>query len=140
MQLAIDDVGLPRIMAASAVSAVGKALGKRGWFYKVAGPSVRAIDGPTQYSAFPANVSAKLAPADPAGQARRISAAVRAALPAEVVARFGGTVVIDANDIGRNVLGQDSDLTDDDACEAFRDNPLGQGRQQTPLAVVVARP
>ena len=74
----------------SAAGAVGKAIGRRGWFYRVAGPAARAIDGPTEYSAYPANVSAKLAPADPAGMAARISAAVRAALaPHGVLAAQG---------------------------------------------------
>jgi asparagine synthase (glutamine-hydrolysing) len=139
MHLAIQEVGLPRILLASAASAAGKAVGRRGLFYRIAGPQVRAIDGPTEYSAYPANVSAKLAPADPCGVARQVSAAVRAALPAELVERFGGTVVIDANDIGRNVLGHDTALTEEQMVAAFADNPLGQGREQTPLAVVVVQ-
>lgn len=140
MQLAIQEVGLPRILVASAVSAAGKAVGKRGLFYRVTGPQVAAIDGPTQYSAYPANVSAKLAPADPSGVAAQISAAVRAAVPAEAAERFGGTVVIDANDLGRTVLGQDTDRPDSPLAAAFADNPLGQGREQTPFAVVFAVP
>lgn len=140
MQLAIQEVGLPRILVASAVSAAGKAVGKRGLFYRITGPQVAAIDGPTQYSAYPANVSAKLAPADPAGAARQISAAVRAAVPDEVAARFGGTVVIDANDLGRTVLGHDTDRAEDELTGAFADNPLGQGREQTPFAVVAPLP
>ncbi len=139
MQLAIDEVGLPRILLASAAGVAGKALGQRGLFYRVAGSAVRAIDGPTEYSAYPANVSAKLAPADPYGVSRRISAAIREALPEPVVARFGGTVVIDANDLGRNILGHDTDLTEPVLEDAFADNPLGQAREQTPFAVVAAQ-
>ena len=138
MHLAIQEVGLPRILAASAVGAAGKVLGRRGLFYRVAGPSVRAIDGPTEYSAYPANVSAKLAPDNPAGVARQVSAAVRAALPAPIADLFAGTVVIDANDIGQNVLGHDTALTGAALAAAFVDNPLGQGREQTPMAVVFA--
>ena len=41
--------------------------------------NVRAIDGPTVYSAFPSNVSAKLPPKDPDGVSARLSAAIRAA-------------------------------------------------------------
>jgi asparagine synthase (glutamine-hydrolysing) len=139
MQLAIDEVGLPRILLASAASAVAKTAGHRGTFYRVAGPAVRAIDGPTRYSAYPANVSAKLAPADPAGEARRISTAVRAALAPDERRRFGGTVIIDANDLGRNVLGHDTGLGTTVLEAAFADNPLGQERQQTPFAIVFAR-
>jgi asparagine synthase (glutamine-hydrolysing) len=136
MQLAITEVGLPKVLAAATAGAAGKAVGKQGWFYQVAGPSVRAIDGPTEYSAFPANVSAKLAPKDPCGVAREISAALREALDPSVSQRFAGTVIIDANDIGRNILGHDTSATEAELVAAFADNPLGQGRQQTPLAVV----
>ncbi len=140
MQLAVDEVGLPRILLAAAVSVAGKAVGRRGLFYRIAGPSARAIDGPTEYSTYPANVSAKLAPADPAGVARRITAAVRTGLPTELATRFGGTVVIDANDLGRNVLGHDTGVAESVLEAAFADNPLGQAREQTPFAVVVAVP
>ena len=140
MQLAIGEAGLPRILTAAAVSVVGKLLGRRGDFYRVAGARVRAIDGPTEYSAYPANVSAKLAPTDPAGVARRISAVLRAGLPADAVDGFGGTVIIDANDIGCDVLGHDTGRNEADLVAAVADNPLGQGREQTPLAVVVAEP
>lgn len=139
MQLAIEEAGLPRILAAAAVGAAGKVVRRRGLFYRVAGPAVRAIDGPTEYSAYPANISAKLAPRDPDRVARDISSAIRAALPAEFAERFGGTVIIDANDLGQDILGQDADLPDAVLVEAFVDNPLGQAREQTPFAVVVAQ-
>ncbi len=138
MTLAIHEAGLPRILLAAVAGAAGKVVGRRGWFYRVAGRRVAAIDGPTQYSAYPANVSAKLAPADPDGVARQVSAAVRAAVPADLAARFGGTVVIDANDLGCAVLGHDTGLPESDLVAAFADNPIGQGREQTPLAVVCA--
>lgn len=139
MQLAVQEVGLPRVLAAAAAGAVGKAVGRRGLFYRVAGSAVRAIDGPTEYSAYPANVSAKLAPRDPDRVAQEISSAIRAALPAEFAERFAGTVIIDANDFGQDILGQDADLPDAVLVEAFADNPLGQAREQTPFAVVVAQ-
>ncbi|MGH3716756.1 MAG: hypothetical protein ACRDT4_25350 [Micromonosporaceae bacterium] len=137
MQLALQEVGLPRILFASAVSLVGKAIGRRGWFYRVAGPAVRAIDGPTEYSAYPANVSAKLAPAKPAQVSRELAEALRAGLPAPAKETLHGVVVIDANDIGRNVMGQASDRPDRFFEEVFADNPLGQGNERTPLCVVV---
>lgn len=137
MQLAIEEAGLPRILAASAVGAVGKVLGKKGWFYRVAGPAVRAIDGPTQYSLFPSNVSAKRAPKDPDKVSAAIAARLRQTLPEPARAAFQGVAVIDANDLGCNVLGQATSLLDEQIATAFKDNPLGQGSQQTPLAVVV---
>ncbi len=144
MELAIKEAGLSRILFASGVSAAGKAVGKRGLFYQVAGHSVRAIDGPTEYSVFPANVSAKLAPAEPDKVAAELTTAVRAMLTAEglsdVASSLAGVVVIDANDIGRNVLGRNADRPEVFFEELFRDNPLGQGSEQTPLAVAVQAP
>ncbi|HEV2088205.1 MAG TPA: hypothetical protein VGR21_07820, partial [Cryptosporangiaceae bacterium] len=142
MELAIKEAGLPRILFAAGVSAAGKALGRRGLFYQVAGHSVRAIDGPTEYSVYPANVSAKLAPARPDEVASELRRAVVLVLKAEglveVADALAGVVVIDANDIGRNVLGADADRPAQFFEELFADNPLGQGSEQTPLAVAVA--
>ena len=64
---------------AAAAGAAGKVAGKRGVFYNVVGGNVRAIDGPTTYSTFPANVSAKLPPAEPDRVAAEVSAMIRAA-------------------------------------------------------------
>jgi asparagine synthase (glutamine-hydrolysing) len=136
MQLAIDEAGLPRILFASAAAAAGKLVGRRGLFYDLVGSDVRAIDGPTEYSVPPANMSAKLAPADPVAAAAALSAAVRQNLPEPFRASFRGTVVIDANDLGCNVLGTDAPGPWARFEQMFADNPLGQGTEQTPLAVV----
>ena len=137
MELAIREAGLPRVAGAAVVGAAGKVMGKRGLFYRLVGSNIGAIDGPTTYSAFPSNVSAKLPPKDPAKVAAQISAMVRGAkIPAEYVATFQGTVIMDANDIGRNVLGSDVPALDRAMEAAFADNPLGQGRQRTPLAII----
>lgn len=140
MELAIKEAGLPRILFAAGASIVGKAIGRRGWFYTVAGHRVNAIDGPTPYSAYPSNVSAKLPPKDPNGVAAEITAAVRAQLPDSPARTLAGAVVMDSNDLGRDVLGHDTDRAPLFFCELFRDNPFGQGRQQTPIAVCVRLP
>jgi hypothetical protein len=140
MQLAINEAGLPRILASAAASVVGTAVGQRGWFYVVAGHRVNAIDGPTSYSAFPSNVSAKLPPKDPGKVATAITKALSAQLPEDIAGTLAGTVVIDSNDLGRDVLGHDTDRRPGFFCELFRDNPFGQGRQQTPIAICVRMP
>jgi asparagine synthase (glutamine-hydrolysing) len=140
MQLAIGEAGLPRILFASAGSVVGKVMGKRGVFYDLVGNNVRAIDGPTEYSAYPSNVSAKLPPKDPDKVAAELTAAIRPILPERYASTFAGTVVMDANDLGRNALGQDVPGEPRRYEEMFADNPLGQGSQQTPLAIVFERP
>ena len=126
MQLAIDDIGKPKILFAAFCSAVTKPFGKRGVFYNIVGPKGRAIDGPCDYTLPPYNNYAKLAPKDPDRVAR------------ELKEYLGHTVIIiDANDIGCNVLGFSDDSLNQDQCAAiFKDNPLGQGSQQTPIALV----
>ena len=133
MHMAIQEVGLPRILLAAALSAVGKAIGKRGWFYRVAGHNVNAIDGPGGDVVYPGNVSVKLPPKDPDKAAGDIRRALVAVVPGEVGDRLGGVTIIDANDLGRNVLGQDSDRQDDFFAQLFADNPAGQDRQHTPI-------
>jgi len=136
MQLAIREAGLPRILFAALGGIVGKMLGHKGWFYILAGSDVRAIDGPTEYSVYPSNVSAKLPPKDPAVVAEQLTNAIKKALPAELTANFRGVVVIDANDLGRNILGHNVVMAEDELEEIFADNPLGQGSERTPLCVV----
>ncbi len=139
MQMAINEAGLPRILLASAASAIGKAIGRRGWFYRVAGHDINAIDGPGGHVVYPGNASAKLPPKDPDAAATKIRFAVVDALPVTVSRavgeRLGGVAIIDANDLGRNVLGRDSDRDDEFFGQLFADNPAGQDRQQTPILV-----
>jgi asparagine synthase (glutamine-hydrolysing) len=137
MQLAIDEAGLPRVLLASVAGAVGRLVGRRGLFYTVVGGDVRAIDGPTECSVPPANMSAKLAPSDPAIVAATLSEAIRQSVPANLAASFGGTVVIDANDLGCNVLGTDASGPATRFEQMFTDNPLGQGSERTPIALVL---
>ena len=49
-------------------------------------------------------------------------------------------VVMDANDIGRNVLGKDAPGPKERYEAMFADNPLGQGSEQTPMAIVFEMP
>jgi len=125
MQLALDEVGAPRILLAAAVSALTKPLGIHGLFYRIAGPQAAAIDGPTSYTIPPYNEAATLGPKDPDGAARSISAAIGAPV-----------TVIDANDAGCNALGVSRGVERRWVERLFADNPLGQAREQTPICVV----
>jgi len=125
MEYALREAGAPRIFAAAFVSAVTKPFGVKGAFYRVAGPKVAAIDGPTEGTIPPYDHSVTLGPSDPARSAADISAAL------------GGqpVAIIDANDLGVNILGAagvEPELVE----QAFLDNPLGQGVEQTPMAVL----
>ncbi|MEK7071053.1 MAG: asparagine synthase-related protein, partial [Patescibacteria group bacterium] len=118
MQLAIQEVGLPRIMTAALISAITKPFGIKGVFYRIAGWQAAAIDGPTEYSLYPSNVSAKLAPKNPDLVARQIKERIEDELKNNkrsmfYVPGFRGVVVLDANDLGRNVLGNSTNIDDE---------------------------
>jgi len=125
MELAIREVGAPRILLAAAASAVTRPLGIHGVFYRVAGPQAKAIDGPTAYTIPPYNQAATLGPKDPDGAARALAAAIGAPV-----------AIIDANDAGCAVLGASPGVDRRFVERLFADNPLGQAREQTPICVV----
>jgi asparagine synthase (glutamine-hydrolysing) len=131
MQLAVEEVGAPRILLAAVAAAAGRLVGRHGTFYRVAGARVAAIDGPTAGTLPPFDTHAKLPPSDPDGAA--------SSLAQQLEKLAGGPVlvaVVDANDRGVVVLGA-SEGTDRELVRwLFGDNPLGQGTQQTPVAVI----
>ncbi len=135
-QVAIEELGLGRLCAASVCGAFGRLLRQPDWFARVAGAQVAAFGGPGAGSAYPSNVSARLAPRRPRAVAEELSAAVRLTLPAPLVSRFGGTVLVAADERRRVVLGHDTGLPVVRLAAACAGNPLGQGREQTPFAVV----
>lgn len=134
MQLAINEKGLTRIILASLVSLITKPFGFHGLFYKIAGPDIAAIDGPTEYSLYPSNVSAKLAPKEPEKVAANIDERIKRSTLN--VKRYLGSVIIDANDLGQNVLGNSTGLENKLIEKIFADNPMGQSDEQTPIAIV----
>lgn len=126
MELAIREVGGFKITCVAIIAGIAKLFGKRGVFYEILGPQVRAIDGPCDYTLPPYNHYAKMAPAKPHEVAKELTAHTGAT-----------TVIIDANDIGVNILGKpDKNLVDEELGDIFKDNPLGQASQQTPIAIV----
>ncbi len=48
MEMALRECGTLRILFAAFCSVIGKLLRRKGWFYIVAGPKARGIDGPTE--------------------------------------------------------------------------------------------
>ncbi|MBQ5778301.1 MAG: coenzyme F420-0:L-glutamate ligase [Oscillospiraceae bacterium] len=126
MEMALRECGIPRILFAAFVSAIGKLLGKRGWFYKVAGYRAESIDGPTPYTLPPYNKCVVLGPENPDKVA------------ADVAARIGFKVIIvDINDLAGKILGASEASLDRDLLpKILRDNPLGQSAQQTPMGII----
>ena len=117
-------------MFAAAVSAVTKAFGRSGDFYRIAGDRARAIDGPTSGTIPPYNSAVVLGPERPREVAQHLKTLLA---PGVEVA------VVDINDLGGNILGSTLSKTDEKTLLAvLRDNPLGQGHQSTPLGIVRA--
>ena len=128
MEMALRECGTPRILFAAAVAAVTTAVGRRGDFYRIAGPKARAIDGPTKNTIPPYDSQVVLGPDRPDGVA------------ADIKALFGKEVdvlVVDINDFGGNILGSTSSrATSDLMVRVLKDNPLGQDHQSTPMGII----
>ena len=126
MEMALQECGTLRILFAAFCSVIGKILGKKGWFYIVAGPKARGIDGPTEGTIPPYDHYVVLTPADPMGTAKRLAQAL------------GHPVaIVDINDLGANILGfSEKQPTLDWLARALGDNPLGQGSESTPMGIL----
>ncbi len=126
MEMALQECGTLRILFAAFCSVIGKLLGKKGWFYIVAGPKARGIDGPTAGTIPPYDHYVVLTPADPMGTSRRLAQAL------------GHPVaIVDINDIGANILGfSQKEPTLNQLAKILGDNPLGQGEESTPMGII----
>lgn len=126
MELCVREVGAIKVIFAAICAGIGKLFGKHGVFYNICGMKARAIDGPCEYTLPPYNRYAKMAPDKPNEVAKRLSDHLGV-----------DVVIIDANDIGANVLGKPrKDYDEDFPIQVFKDNPLDQCSQQTPVAIV----
>ena len=125
MEIGLKEAGLPRVLFAAFCSIITKPFGLKGIFYRIVGNGLNAIDGPTEYTLPPGNVSAKLGPKDPQKVAQKISDELEI-----------DVAIIDANDLGRRTEGVSKGVDTKFVEEVFRDNPLGQRREQTPMALV----
>ncbi len=126
MELCLRECGRIKVLFAAVVAGICKLFGKRGVFYNILGMKARAIDGPSEYNVPPYNEYAKMAPENPDGAAADMKAHANVEI-----------VIVDANDLGCNVLGKSSRDIPDKFCEQlYRDNPHDQGFCQTPLAIV----
>ena len=126
MELAIKEGGVLRIIIGALAATVTKPFGIKGVFYKVVGKNINAIDGPCDYTLPPYNEYAKLGPAKP----EKVAMDLKSEINHDVI-------IIDANDLGVAVLGKSSrDIPDIFCKNVFKDNPLGQSAEQTPLCIV----
>lgn len=121
MQCAVNECGAARIWLAAIAGALGKLVGRKGDFYRIAGPQAATIDAATTSPLQPDCVI--MGPHDPEGTARSLARITGAPI-----------AIVDVNDIGGSwVLGA-SDGVDRKLVEAaLKDNPLGQGSECTPM-------
>ena len=126
MEMALRECGTPRILLAAAAGAAGRLLGRRGWFYRVAGQKAASIDGPTPNTIPPYHRCVVLGPKDPDQVARTVSG--RLGIP---------VLVVDLNDLGGVILGvSHKELDHRWLLRLLGDNPLGQCREQTPMGIL----
>ncbi|MBR7142453.1 MAG: coenzyme F420-0:L-glutamate ligase [Clostridia bacterium] len=125
MEMALRECGVLRILFAAGISAVGKLLGKRGWFYKVAGYRAESIDGPTPNTIPPYNNYVVLGPLKPDETAQRIADTIGFAC-----------AIVDINDLTGKTLGASAGVDKELVAASLKDNPLGQSRQQTPMGIL----
>jgi len=126
MELTLREVGRLRALVGAIIGGIGKLFGIRGLFYRICGPKARSVDGAWEGTIPPYQKCIVLAPENPEGVAKRL----KEVLGCEAA-------VIDANDLGIDILGVSSSSVDVALLkEIMRDNPLGQSREQTPFGIV----
>lgn len=126
MEMALRECGTIKILFAAGVSAVSKALGRTGDFYRVAGYKASSIDGPTPNTIPPYNTYVVLGPDRPDAVAKELSSVIGCKV-----------AIVDINDIGGNTLGvSDASMNRDEIVKILKDNPLGQCHESTPLGII----
>jgi F420-0:gamma-glutamyl ligase-like protein len=125
MQLAVEEVGGPRMLLAAFFAALTKPFGIKGVFYKIAGPQAKAVDGAADYVIPPYNTYVSKAPLDPEKTAKEISKKIGFPI-----------VIVDVCDIGGWVMGASQGVDRDFIVKALKDNPLGQTTEQTPFGII----
>lgn len=128
MQLAIDEVGLLRILIAALFSAITKVFGVKGVFYYVAGRQAAGIDGPVDYAIPPYNKYASKGPIHPEFVIQELER-----LPLAAKIKFA---IVDANDLGVDILAASAGVNKKLLKKIIRDNPLGQCDECTPIGII----
>jgi hypothetical protein len=125
-QCAVNEAGALRILLASAVGILGKLVGRRGDFYRVAGMQAATIDAAHTSPVPPYDQCVILGPKEPDKVARRI------------LERTGcEAAIMDVNDIGGSwALGYTNGLERKLIEEVMRDNPAGQKGECTPIVLI----
>lgn len=127
MQYAINKCGALKVIYASVMAGFGKLVGKKGVFYEIVGREVSGLDGFYDGSWDEYRDLGVEIPSEPDKVCN------------EIKEKFGISImIVDANDLGQEMLGKSSDITlsDEQLLEIIKDNPAGQGRECTPFIII----
>ena len=125
LQSLIDDVGPARVLCAWLVGTALKAVGLKGWFYRLAGEQARLIDDITGTTP-PYDQTIVLGPLQPEAACRRLAADLGV-----------NVAVVDVNDLGRvKVLASSPGCDEALLQRALKPNPAGNANERTPLVLV----
>jgi len=126
MQCAIEETGVLRILLAAFIGAIGKLLGRKGDFYRVAGIQAALIDAATTSPVPPYTDMVIKGPLHPKEVCE------------DLHSRFGYEfAVMDINDIGGCwMIGSSPNVSKHFMEKVMKDNPQGQGDELTPFCIV----
>ncbi len=127
MQYAINKVGLCKVLVASVLSGMTKLFGIKGMFYQIVGQEVAGLDGFydgawEEYRDIGIEIPEN-----------------SKAVCNEIKDKLGiSCMIVDCNDFGQEILGKSEDiqLTENNLKALIKDNPAGQGKQQTPFILI----
>ncbi|GAB4284472.1 MAG: hypothetical protein Kow0081_1680 [Candidatus Dojkabacteria bacterium] len=135
MQVAINRAGYPRIIIALVVGTIMKLIGKPGYFYRIAGNQINAIDGFTVgYTSKPLFENYAFLPPRPK-QAKEICNKIEEKFNVSVV-------MLDGNNVENNIMGMgdraDRRFEKNEFKDIVKGNPQGQedDGNNTPLLIV----
>ena len=125
MQYAINKAGLLKVLFASFASAITKIFRIKGVFYKIVGQEVSGLDGFYDHVWEEYGDIGIEMPENPKGVCN------------EIKEKLGiSCMIVDANDLGQEILGCSDDIKDKKLKEFIKDNPAGQGQECTPIILM----
>lgn len=126
MQCAVEETGAVRILFAAFVGALGKLIGRKGDFYRVAGMQAALIDAATTSPIPPYTECVIKGPKNPAKEAQKIKDETGFS-----------AAIMDINDIGGCwMIGASKNVSKKFMESVMLDNPQGQGDELTPLCII----
>jgi len=127
MQLAIKEVGRARILLGCTAALLGRLVGRRGDFYRVAGQELALFDD-IAGTVWPFEKHIVMGPKNARGVAAKIKEATGV-----------DAVIVDVNDMKCvDIIGATDGLDREVVVNALRDNPFGNDDQLTPIVVIKA--